>query len=317
MQRFSMLNYFNYLDADSKMDIRNSEYLVDFVNIICEMLEIEGIDYNYKNYLISQILLNGSAYIEKTDSGWIICGGHFYGVPEPDKIYPNNYIATKPGFEFDGNVEESDGTVCWFVPELVSNTKIFRYADMMSQADTSLVNNIIFARIAPIISAKSDSVRASYEKALDKMISGELCNVIKDTVTPGDERGSLPVTNVSDAKYSEKIQYLSMFKDQIYSWFCQAYGIRYNHNSKQANITNDELHCTDDFCAIAPTIFKNNINIGLKKLGLKADFSKPWKWINEAKAQPNDTEESDDSNSENTEDGEESNEEVLQEESDS
>ena len=87
--------------------------------------------------------------------------------------------------------------------------------------------------------------------------------------------------DISNADYSGKIQYLSMYHEQMISRLSKLMGIKYNFYSKQANITNDELHNSDDFSCIYPLMFKKFLNLCLNKIGLKAEFSEPWKWIDE------------------------------------
>lgn len=275
-------NYYNELEAECKMNQRNIEYISLMTNIICEMFDIAGMSHEYKNYLISQILLYGSAYVEtRNDNKFIICGGHFQGIPEPEDIYPKDYIAIKTNFEFNGDITQKENAVVAYMnPQLLPATNIYRLAEHFAHVDTSLVNNIIFSRIAPIISAKNDKVKSAYEEVLDKLIVGEVSNVIKNTGSPA-ESGELPVTDISNGDYAQKIQYLSMYHDQLLSWFCQLYGIKYNHNSKQANVTNEELHNCDDFCCIVPYMYKTFLNDTLQPLGLSVDFNEPWQWINE------------------------------------
>lgn len=310
-------NYYNELEAECKMNQRNIEYISLMTNIICEMFDIAGMSHEYKNYLISQILLYGSAYVEKRPNDkYIICGGHFQGIPEPEDIYPKDYIAIKTNFEFNGDITQKENAVVTYMnPQLLPATNIYRLAEHFAHVDTSLVNNIIFSRIAPIISAKNDKVKSAYEEVLDKLIVGEVSNVIKNTGSPA-ESGELPVTDISNGDYAQKIQYLSMYHDQLLSWFCQLYGIKYNHNSKQANVTNEELHNCDDFCCIVPYMYKTFLNDTLQPIGLSVDFNEPWQWINEQMARPTNEEQEQEETSEIEESGEED-EEVRTEEGDS
>lgn len=275
-------NYFNNYSTKMKSDVRNSVYITLLTNMLAEMFEIKGMTHDYSTFLIRQVLMYGSAYVKKCDNGkFIICGGSYVGIPEPDEIYPKEYIATKPNFEYQGIPDDINETIVYLVPQVERCDQIFRYASQFSEIDTSLVNNIQFSRIAPIAVVANDRVRELYEKALGKMLAGELVNSILSALnTMSDKPQSLTTLDISDGKYSEKIQYLSMYHEQMLSRWCKMFGIRYSHHSKQANITNDELHNCDEFCSIYPLMYKKFLNLCLNKIGLSAEFSTPWEWIN-------------------------------------
>lgn len=296
-------NFWNDLPSIDKLNNRNKTYVETIINMGAEMFEIDGLTHAQTTHLLRTIFLRGSAYVKKTDESYIIAGGHFYGVPEPDEIYPNSYIATYYGSSWDiKDLKENDGTVCYCLPSCTPLTMIYDFASTFAQIDTSINNNIIFSRIAPIISAKSDRVRESYKKALHNMINGELENVINDSLTPSiDNTSGLPITDISNGAYSEKIQYLTMLHESVISRLAKLFGISYTFINKQANITNDELHYSDDYCTIYPMMFKKNLNECLEKLNLKVEFSKAWKWIDNLSEMRNDEYKSDGDNIEETE----------------
>lgn len=276
-------NYYNTYGTDLKNFERNNEYITLITNMMGEMFEVKGMSHDYSTFMIRQILHYGSCLVKKINNGkFIIAGGHYKGMPKPDEIYPSEYFAHRYDFTFDGipNAEKGE-TIVYLVPQLQPCEQIYRFASQFAEIDTSLVNNIQFARIAPIAVVSNDRVRELYEKALGKMLAGELVNSILSALNAvSDKPQSLTTLDISDGKYSEKIQYLSMYHEQMISRLCKLYGISYTYISKQANITNDELHNSDDFCAIYPLMFKKFLNLCLNKIGLTADFSKPWEWIN-------------------------------------
>lgn len=276
-------NFYDDFDAITKLNHRNIEYINLILNMFSQMFDIENMSENTKNLLMREIAINGSAYVEPTENGYIVMGGYFYGIPDIDSTYPNSYLCTYHNHHKDiKDLKNAKGTVCYVDANCIPNEQLFKFSSAFAQVDTSLNNNIIFSRIAPIISAKNDTVREEYRKVLDNMIHGELENVIKDVITPSiDNSHGLPTTDISNGAYSEKIQYLSMYHEQLISRLAKLYGISYTFISKQANITNDELHNSDDFCRIYPLMYKKNLNECLAKIGLKAEFSKPWHWINE------------------------------------
>lgn len=275
-------NYYNNYTPEQKVDIRNAEYIQIITNMGAEMFDITNMTHDYSTMLLRTVFLYGSAYLKKSDNDkYIICGGSYVGVPEPDEIYPREYLATKANFTFQGIPKaENNETIVYLTPQLDLTAQLFRYATQFSEIDTSLVNNIQFARIAPIAVVGNEKVRAMYEQALGKMLTGELVNSILSAISlTTDKPTNLTTMDISNADYATKIQYLSMYHEQMVSRLARLYGINYNFISKQANITNDELHNSDDFSTIYPLMFKKFLNLCLNKIGLSAEFSESWKWI--------------------------------------
>lgn len=275
-------NYYNNYDAEYKNIIRNNEYIQLICNMGAEMFDISDMTHDYSTMLLRTIFLYGSAYLKKSKNGkYIICGGQYVGIPEPDEIYPQRYLAVKANFQFEGIPDTEKGeTIVYLSPQLDMITQILRYATQFAEIDTSLVNNIQYSRIAPIAVVGNEKVKKMYEQALDKMLTGELVNSILSAISlTTDKPANLTTMDISNADYAQKIQYLSMYHEQMISRLARLYGINYNFISKQANITNDELHNSDDYSCIMPLMFKKFLNMCLEKIGLHAEFSEPWKWI--------------------------------------
>lgn len=275
-------NVFNDYPAEIKNNERNKDYIQHIINAGAEMFDISDMSHDYSTMLIRTVFLYGSAYLKKTENGkYIICGGQYVGIPEPDQIYPSTYLAVKAGFSFNGIPDENKGeTIVYLSPQLDMMTQILRYASQFSEIDTSLFNNLMFSRIAPIAVVGNEKTQKTYENALDKMLTGELNNSILSSISLTTDRpANLSTIDISNADYAGKIQYLSMYHEQLISRLARMYGINYNFISKQANITNDELHNSDDYSCIFPLMFKKFLNLCLNKIGLSAEFSEPWKWI--------------------------------------
>lgn len=278
---FTYFNYYNLYSNERKSIERNSEYIEIISNMLAEMFIIDGMSHEDTTHLMRTVLLYGSAYLKHDVDSNIICGGAYVGIPDIDSVYPSEYLATKTNFQFSGIPDNSNGeTIVYCFPSCEPLTQIFRFASQFAEVDTSLVNNIQFARIAPVAVVLDDETKSAYEKSISQMLAGDLNISIKAPfLNVAGNQSKLEMLNISDGKYSEKIQYLSMFHEQLISRLCKLFGISYTYISKQANITNDELHNSDDFCAIYPIMMKNNINECLSKIGLSAKFNKPWEWI--------------------------------------
>ena len=281
-----IFNYYDLLDCDGKFNFRKNNYTSMIASFLCRMFRINGLSENYKNKLLLTIYTNGSALLQKTDDPdkWIICDGHYYGIPKVDEIYPRKYLATKVSdtnaFYYDKDVTTDENTtICYVNPFLAPVTEINRFGVMLADCDTSLENNVKFCRIAPIGCVQNDKTKKQYENALDKMLRGELTNSVLTELDFQGTLQNLTTVDISNGNYSDKLQYLSMYHEQLLSRLCKLFGISYNMISKNANVTNDELDSVDVFASVLPSSMKDCLNECLAKLGLTAEFTEPWKWI--------------------------------------
>lgn len=282
-----VFNYYDRLDTETKWNWRKNNYTSMILSYALQMFKIDGLSDDYKNLLMSTIFTTGSALLKKSDGDkWIVCHGDFVGVPLADEVYPREYLAVKPsgdganGFYYDKDVTTDDtATVCYVNPFLAPVTEIQRFAVQLADTDTSMVNNIKYCRIAPIGCVQNDKARASYEGAVERMLNGELVNTVHTEMGLSGELINLSTIDISQGQYAEKLQYLSMYHEQLLSRLCKTFGISYNMISKNANVTNDELDSVDVFASILPTSMKECLNGCLSKIGLKAEFTAPWKWI--------------------------------------
>lgn len=280
-----VFNFYNSLNSDEKFDFRTNNYTSMIVSFLCRMFTIDGLTESQKNVLLTKIYTNGTCLLKRDGDSFIICEGNFYGVPKVNEIYPRRYIAVKAtdgasAFRYDSDVvEDETATVCYVNNFLAPVTEIQRFAVQLADTDTSMVNNIKYCRIAPIGVVQNDKERKSYETALDKMLKGELVNSVKSDLDLSGNMVNLTTIDISNGNYSDKLQYLSMYHEQLLSRLCKLFGISYNMISKNANVTNDELDSVDVFASVLPSSMKDILNECLEKLGLKADFTAPWKWI--------------------------------------
>lgn len=275
-------DYFHNLEASEKKRLRESNYYSMFLSMLCNMFDIEGLTKSQTNYLLGILYTHGTCLIHRTEENkYILCAGNFTGLPRPEQIYPSEYIAVKQGYEYRGDIEKDDSTTVVYLNQFLAPcTELFWYCDQFADIDTSLKNNILFSRIAPIACVQDDTTQNAYENCIERMINGETINSLLTYLNITDGKpAQLTTIDISKAEYAEKIQYLSAYHEQLLSRFFKMFGISYNYISKQANITTKELDNTDDFASMLPLYMRDCINEGLKKLGLKAEFSKTWAWI--------------------------------------
>lgn len=296
---YNRFNCYRELPTETKQFIRTSGYTTIITNMISSMFDITELSITEKYLLMSIILTNGLAYVEKSDDNkFIIIPVQYVGVPKKADVYPEHIIGVKAigddlTLKIDDNISNLKGDVVYCFPDRLGIDEIQRFAYQFAEIDTSLVNNIQFSRIAPLVSSPYDNIRKSYEQAVQRMMDGELINSIMsvNSIVEGSSK-SVEKVDISDGDYSEKIQYLSMYHTQMISRLANLFGIQYNFISKQANITNDELNSNESFCSIYPLMMKDlltesfdNLN---KKLGtnITIKFSRAWAHLNKIDNDP-------------------------------
>lgn len=295
---YNRFNCYRELPTETKQFIRTSGYTTIITNMISSMFDIEGMTITEKYLLMSILLNHGLAYVEKSDNGkLIIIPVQYVGVPNANEVYPSHIVgvkATNKGtIKIDGDISDLSGDVVYCFPDRLGIDEIQRFAYQFAEIDTSLVNNIQFSRIAPLVSSPYANIRKSYEDAVKRMMNGELINSIMsvNSVVEGESK-SVDKVDISDGDYSEKIQYLSMYHTQMISRLANLFGIQYNFISKQANITNDELNSNESFCAIYPLMMKDLLEESFRNLNAKIGtnitikFSRAWAHLNKIDLDP-------------------------------
>lgn len=295
---YNRFNCYRELPSETKKYIRTTGYTTIITNMISSMFDITEITETEKYLLMSILLNNGLAYMEKGENGkFIIVPVQYVGMPDANTIFPNHIVGIKncksKTIKIDDDISNLKGDVIYCFPDRLGIDEVQRFAYQFAEIDTSLVNNIQFSRIAPLVSSPFDNIRKSYEQAINRMMDGELINsitAVNNVLT--NESKSVEKIDISDGDYSEKIQYLSMYHTQMISRLANLFGIQYNFISKQANITNDELNSNESFCSIYPLMMKNlltesfdNLN---KKIGtnITLKFSRPWAHLNKIDNDP-------------------------------
>lgn len=294
---FNRFNNYRELDSSTKQFIRTNGYSNIITNMISTMFDFSEFTITEKYFLFDILLNHGLAYVEKKEKGFLIIPATYKNLPEKGDIFPSEIIATgvyQGGtIQINDNIKNLKGDVFYCFPNRLPIDEIPRFAYQFAEIDTSLVNNIQFSRIAPLVSSPHENIRKSYAKAIENMMRGDLINSISATQNVlNNETKSVEKINISDGDYSEKIQYLSMYHTQMISRLANLFGIQYNFISKQANITNDELNSNESFCAIYPLMMKSllqecvdNFN---KKMGtnISFKFSRAWAHLNKIDNDP-------------------------------
>ena len=129
------------------------------------------------------------------------------------------------------------------------------FADMVTEAFTSLKTNILYSRNKPVFKASKDQERAAIREAFDK-IKNDLEPIvitsdnIMEQIEGADE--SIKVLDITDVNNADKIQYIVKTIDDLFRWFFTLYGQSVQGNGKMAQQTVKEVDGSTSLSFIYP-----------------------------------------------------------------
>ena len=258
MNNFLSLKY-KELKEKAKATDSDYHYQVDFINALCQVVRIDdfenitgGIDYDlFQTVKLTQ----GVVGLTKVN-------GNYYcvfdvkpvGLPNNTMHYNNvigSYYNVNNELEVK-NFEVGKDIVLWYNNHLgVCENDIYKYADILSEIDTSLNVGILKTRYTDSIEVESEQDKQNYQKAIRETKNGEPVVFVRKKNALIDSE-SLNAMKLNDFKDSDKLQYLSHLYDDIIKRFCNKNGVSMNMSSKQAQQTEKEISGMDAYSWLNP-----------------------------------------------------------------
>lgn len=160
----------------------------------------------------------------------------------------NGYVKTlTPGTDcaviYNNSLHESDMLL------------INAFADMVTEAFTSLKTNILYSRNKPVFKASKDQERAAIKEAFDKIKNDlEPIVITSDNVMEQIEGADDPikVLDITDVNNADKIQYIVKTIDDLFRWFFTLYGQSVQGNGKMAQQTVKEVDGSTSLSFVYP-----------------------------------------------------------------
>ena len=165
--------------------------------------------------------------------------------------------------------------VVFNTPAITADDWIYKNIMMLTDIDTSIINNIIFSRYHKIPVVHDKKEKTQIDTALSDIEKGKSTTVytdfnIKDIA---EGKSAIETMDLTDVTKSQYIQYLIHAYDAIFSRTCMLMGLDVPDNGKQAQITTDELNRHEDISLIMPTLWYTSRKTAFDKLGLKLEYS--------------------------------------------
>ena len=174
-----------------------------------------------------------------------------YGLP---KSGAKATLVTRGGHEFDGVIDES--IVVGYnnkarLPELTAPL----YAEFFTEIDKSLKCALKKSRVLPIPVTGDSKIAKAIEDLMAKIEEGDTKAIAYEGAIDDIIEGKPPVTllELTDPKYTERIQYLSKFYDDMLRRFWTVYGHPLSSGSKMAQVSTMELEGYQTYSRIMPT----------------------------------------------------------------
>ena len=202
--------------------------------------------------------------------------------------YPDGVFSTAKCFDFIGvqynfsDWRNNEGIIVVFNSKTwAPSLFIDEFAYKMTECDKSEDCLVHYTRLNPIPIATDNTTKAKIDYAIESISKGKLDSIItspsiRDIVNNNNGK-LIDVLEITDASKSDKIQYLAHYYDTLLSRFYFLCGIGKCDNTKQAQITEDELNRNDDASMMLPYNWYTSRKDCLDKFGLSVDFSTFWK----------------------------------------
>lgn len=164
---------------------------------------------------------------------------------------------------------------------------IGRFAAALTDVDKSMRLNIIYSRLLPIPTSKNKDHKKALDAIIDGLIKGDITKAILDTDALSDVLGlhsGADVINITDVNNAEKLQYLSLYHDDLLRRFYQLYGMDVNGNGKLAQQSVAEIGSRQGASMIIPYNIMREADKAVKECRRKfgwdcsVTFGKPWQY---------------------------------------
>lgn len=260
-----------------------ARYYNEILSNIINMFEYKGLPDSCKTNFLELYAIEGSiaTVVEVkgnlfssrcTTSGNI----DYYGIG-------NRVIITAPGLSLNKKITEVP--ILWNNSLHLPEMDLLDYTKQLVDIDVSEGFQVLYSRLYPVPVADDNTQLEQYKSFINNLVKGNYAPIIsKRTWADYEENTQLRTLNLTDNTKVDKLQYLSMYRDNIMKRFWNRYGQAVQTTNKMAQVLDDEIHSNDWISIIYPLDrykerkkFIEQLN---KIYGLNAsvEFSDPWKY---------------------------------------
>lgn len=240
------------IDTESICDTFKQRTPRDWANYLYEFLAsmfVWTCDFAPEDIFERLLIKGGHCGIFKNGGDPVVAFGGYTG--DPGRYgYGEEYLANDySGNSYRGKVGE-DVVVLWNNHTLSGDLPIMMsYAERFVESDKSILNVLRGARITALVTATDNTDSVTLDNVVNAINRGD--TVVKvppvyreiDALDSGVKR--FDVLRLTDPKDTDKLQYLTRYRDDLLAAFLAEYGLSVNCVNKMAQVTSSELHSMD------------------------------------------------------------------------
>lgn len=280
------MSYYNFLKQKQKSILRTRSYeqlLNQMLTSMFSYSNYEGI--LYPRTIETALRMVGYAMTTKNDEGKLVtCPCTPAELPNDNGEFIHFIGYTENGKTFTRT--KGEDCVIWQNNTTATyDDQINWYSEQLAEVDKSIVNNVRFSRLLPIPLAKTNKMVEQIKDAQKCLEDGTLKIILDDNLLDGELEGveNVKLFNITDVTFSDKLQNLSMFHDDLIRRFFTLYGHNVTSNPKKAQVSVDEVNSNESFSFIVCLDNYFNRKKAVTEINemfetnLEIDFSPTWK----------------------------------------
>ena len=245
----------DYITAPTQRTFRDyANYLFGFVVSMFEWRSDFAPDWAFERLLTTHG--HCAIYRYGEDGKPVLITGGYTGAVTPYG-FGSKYTGTDlSGHGYTGTIGD-DLIVLWNNYTLSPDTQtVSAYAERYVESDKSILNVLRGTRITNLVTATDNTDSQTLNNVVNAIANGD--TVVKippvyreiDALDNGAKR--FDVMRLTDPKDTDKLQYLSRYRDDMLAAFLNEYGIDVNVVNKGSQVSKDELHSMEK--AISATV---------------------------------------------------------------
>lgn len=280
---------FRWLNGKQKKFLRENDIFGQLLLFLSSMFEYKGMDPSINTDFIEfyNILSPMACCGVFKENGHEILGYCTEGGMLDEYGIPNKFNINTLSIQMKlGVVDGVNGAICWNNSIHRSDLiKLSRYTEMFNLIDTCQKCLIRYARLFPVFEVADDNVKNQVDTALKNADNGEPFTFATRGLSKINIDGQPGVNVVQLGDYSavDKLQYLSIYHNDMLRRFYSMYGMAYSQSMKAAQqsveeitsdrivswiVPNDRLDERKKFIDTYNKVFGHNATV---------DFSDAWK----------------------------------------
>lgn len=241
-----------------KKQVNLESHFFHLAGVVQSMFDYSGnFPFDVK-YFEKYLTLYGNCAIQKKGDSFIVAP--FVARTGNLDIYGDGtegIAVTWNGEQIDGKINE-DVVICYNNLNRTPDFDIYIISEMLAEIDKSILANIKWTRVAPLIKCDDSKTATAVEKIISKIFDGDIKNIVSDNVIERIKEFSAnnsetiePIFLTTPEKVKD-LQYLADFADYLRKVFFSKYGQNPQVSSKHAQVTMQELTGYDSISWLVP-----------------------------------------------------------------